>query len=66
MVLLGVLRLQACVRLGDERFFLLLAGVRPGVSRVRVRFGIDLRLPARKTLHMSGREGVWCASDAMI
>jgi hypothetical protein len=65
-VLLGVLPLGACVRLGSENIFLLLVGAGSCVGRVRVRFGIVLRLPARKTLYMSGREGAWCASDAVM
>jgi hypothetical protein len=52
--------------LDGESVFLLLVGVGRAVSRVRVRFGIVLRLPARKTLDMGWREGVWHASDALM
>ena len=47
--------------LGGESVFLLLVGVEPGVGRVSVHFGISLRLPARKTLDMGGRERRECA-----
>jgi hypothetical protein len=52
--------------LGGESVFLLLAGVGPGLGRVRVRFKSARRLPARKTLDMGGWEGLWYASDALV
>jgi hypothetical protein len=45
--------------IADEVVFLLLLGFGSGVCRVRMSFGIVLQLPARKTLNMDGREGVW-------
>jgi hypothetical protein len=51
---------------GGEGDFILLVGVGPGVGIVRVRFGIVLRQPARKTLGMGGREVVWYVSEAML
>ena len=51
---------------GGKNVFLLLVGVGPGVNRVRVRFRIVLRLPARKNLDMGGMEAVWYASDVLV
>jgi hypothetical protein len=44
----------------------LIVGVGSGVGRVRMRLGIVLRLPFRKTLYMDGREGVRYASDMFV
>ena len=51
---------------GADRVILVLVGVGHSVLKVRVRFGIVFRLPARKTLDMGEREGVWCASDVLV
>ena len=55
-----------CKELGSDGVFLLLFGAGHGVGRVKVSFGIVLRLPARKILDMGGREGVWYTSDALM
>ena len=52
--------------LGGESAFLLLVVMGPGIGKVRVRFGIVLRLPARKTLDIGGREGVECAFGVLV
>ena len=49
--------------LGGESAFLSSVTKGPRVVRVRVRFGIAIRLLARKTLDMGGWEGVWYAFD---